>query len=62
MREHHKIVLTGEDVREAFIKYLDNHEPGGPFPNDAKIDWVGSAQYTDTDEVVVISWGNAERA
>lgn len=58
MKEYHRIVLTGKDIREAFIKLLDNFEPGGPFPDNAKIDWVGPAQYTDMDEVVVISWGS----
>lgn len=62
MREHHRIVLTGKDIRNAFLKYFDNGEPGGYFPNDAKIYWVGPVdKFFDTDEVAVIYWGDEEK-
>ena len=64
MRHVHSITLTRQDLRAALHKFLDNGEPGGPFPENAHIRCLTQSTFKGTADndrnerdAVVIEWG-----
>ena len=64
MRQIHRIILTGSDLRAALIKFLDDGEPSGPFPSNAKIRCLTQStlkgEVKDERDIVEISWGDED--
>ena len=64
MRQRHRIILTGEDLKAALHKFLDNGEPSPPFPNNAKIRCLTQStlkgEVKDERDIVEISWGDED--
>lgn len=63
MRQRHRIILTGEDLRAALIEYMATHS-GDSFPSNATIRCLTQStlkgQVKDERDVVEISWGDED--
>lgn len=63
MRQRHRIVLSGSDLRAALIEYMAFHS-GDSFPSNATIRCLTQStlkgEVKDERDIVEISWGDED--
>lgn len=64
MRQIHRIILSGSDLRAAILTFLGNGEPSGPFPSNAKIRCLTQStlknEAKDDRDFIEIYWGGED--